>query len=306
MMRSCILVLAALLLTGCAAKHSAPTADLAAVSVSTPENVTAENTDAVPTAFADSGSLDTSNDTASLDDYEEEPDGATAALASSDIATSSGDEFSLDDYDDDMPSVEVSDPLEPWNRFWFRFNDVMLLNVFKPIHSGYAKVVPEPVRGGISNFAHNLASPVRFLNSLLQGKFTQAGVEFGRFCINTMTSLGLADVASQSKPLYPYHPETENFGHTLAVWGIPEGPYLVWPFFGPSTARGTVGLVGDMFAEPVNYALSWQINLLSSTGFTFNDLDKVYRPYEQVVGASLEPYIAVRNGYLTLLRRIPR
>lgn len=218
----------------------------------------------------------------------------------------SDDAFSLDDYDDDSSSVQVSDPLEPWNRFWFRFNDVLLLNVLKPVHTGYAKVVPAPVRGGISNFAHNLVSPIRFLNSLLQGKFTQAGVEFGRFCINTMTSLGLADVASQSKPLYPYHPETENFGHTLAVWGVPEGPFLIWPFFGPTTARGTVGLIGDGFAAPQNYIISWRFTATSAVGFTFNDLDKVYKPYEQVSKASLEPYIAIRNGYLTMLRNIPR
>ena len=65
-------------------------------------------------------------------------------------------------------------------------------------------------------------------------------------------------------------------------------------------------MVGDVFAAPQNYALNWQASLAASSGFTFNDMDKVYKPYEQVVGASLEPYIAVRNGYLTLLRRIPR
>lgn len=222
------------------------------------------------------------------------------------LETASGDEYSLDDYDDDSSAILVSDPLEPWNRFWFRFNDVLLLKVLKPVHTGYAKVVPGSVRGGISNFAHNLTSPVRFLNSLLQGKFTQAGVEFGRFCINTMTSLGLADVASQSKPLYPYHPETENFGHTLAVWGVPEGPFLVWPFFGPTTARGTVGMIGDAFAVPQNYLISWRFTVTSGAGFTFNGLDKIYEPYEQVSKASLEPYIAIRNGYLTLLRGIPR
>ncbi|MCH5276266.1 MAG: VacJ family lipoprotein [Desulfovibrionaceae bacterium] len=216
-----------------------------------------------------------------------------------------GDDFSLDDYDDDSPAVAVSDPFESWNRFWFDFNDVLLLKVIKPVHEGYSKVLPASMRSGISNFAHNLGAPVRFFNSVLQGKFTQAGVEFGRFCINTMTSLGLADVASQSKPLYPYHPETENFGHTLAVWGMGEGPYLVWPFVGPSTARESVGMVGDLFAAPHNYFLNWQTNLASSVGFRFNDMDKLYKPYEQVVSASLEPYIAVRNGYLLLLRRIP-
>ncbi len=289
MMRSCILALAALLVFGCAAKHAAPEAEpsisVQPVQQTVEEPATNEfsptnSEGAAPSAVA------ISDDGAALDDY--------------------GDDYSLDDYDDDAPAVEVFDPLEPWNRFWFRFNDVLLLKVVKPVHRGYAKVVPGPIRSGISNFAHNLGAPVRFLNSLLQGKFTQAGVEFGRFCINTMTSFGLADVASQSKPLYPYRPETENFGHTLTVWGVPEGPYLIWPVFGPSTARNTVGMVGDVFAAPHNYALNWQSSLAASSGFTYNDMDKVYETYEQVVRASLEPYIAIRNGYLTLLRRFPR
>lgn len=231
---------------------------------------------------------------------------SSAVSAAAESPSQDNDDFSLDDYDDDSPAVDVSDPFESWNRFWFDFNDALLLKVIKPIHEGYSKVVPGSMRSGISNFANNLGAPVRFLNSLLQGKFTQAGVEFGRFCINTMTSLGLADVASQSKPLYPYHPETENLGHTLAVWGMGEGPYLVWPFFGPSTARGTLGMIGDAFAAPHNYFVTWQANLATSVGFRFNDMDKTYTPYEQVIAASLEPYIAVRNGYLLLLRRIPR
>lgn len=288
MMRSCALVLTVLLMCGCAAKHSTPETGQP-ISVQSVQQTVEEP---VPNDF----SLADSSGTAP----------AAASISDGGAALDDYDDYSLDDYDDDASSVAVFDPLEPWNRFWFRFNDVLLLKVVKPVHTGYAKVVPGPIRSGISNFAHNLGAPVRFLNSLLQGKFTQAGVEFGRFCINTMTSFGLADVASQSKPLYPYHPETENFGHTLAVWGVPEGPYLVWPFFGPSTARGTVGMVGDVFAAPQNYALNWQASLAASSGFTFNDMDKVYKPYEQVVGASLEPYIAVRNGYLTLLRRIPR
>lgn len=227
---------------------------------------------------------------------EEHSDGVHVADASFD------DDFSLDDYDD-PEQPEFADPLEPWNRFWFRFNDVMLIHVFKPLHTGYARAVPASLRGGLSHFAHNLASPVRFFNSLLQGKFTQAGVEFGRFFINTVTSFGFADVASQNKPLYPYHPETENLGHTLGVWGLPQGPYIVWPFFGPTTIRGTFGRVGDAFMTPQNYAVPLVASLSVSTGLTFNGLDSVYGPYEQVTKASLEPYVAIRNAYLTLLQQ---
>ncbi len=208
--------------------------------------------------------------------------------------------FSLDDYDDEP--MAVSDPLEPWNRMWFHVNEFLLLDVLKPVHVAYTNTVPAPLRSGLSNFRHNLLSPVRFLNSLLQGKFGQAGVEFGRFFINTVTSLGFVDVAARDKPLFPYHPETANFEHTLAVWGLPEGFYLVWPFLGPSTLRGTAGMAGDAFMTPQSYALPLAVSAGSTLGLTFNELDTLYTPYEQMKRISIEPYVALRNAYLTLIR----
>lgn len=214
-----------------------------------------------------------------------------------------GEDFGgLDDYDDysaeDLAAQD--DPLEGWNRFWFHVNDWFLEYIVKPLHKGYAFIVPEPIRNGVSNFAHNVAFPVRMLNSLLQGEFAQAGVEFDRSVVNFMVSLGFADVASQSKPLYPYHPETENFDYTLGVWGVPDGPYFIIPFLGPSTVRGAVGETGDAFMKPQYYALDWEVSTASSVYFAFNGADALYKPYDQITESALEPYVALRNAYLNM------
>ena len=176
----------------------------------------------------------------------------------------------------------------------------------KPVHGVYVRAVPAPIRAGLAHFRNNLAAPVRFANSLLQGKFTQAGVEFGRFFINTVTSLGFADAAALSRPLFPYHPESATFGHTLAVWRLPEGPYLVWPLLGPSTLRETAGLAGDWLMAPHAHFLPRKVTMGVSSGLAFNGADQVYVPYELFMGIALEPYSAMRYAYLTRLRGRPR
>lgn len=228
-----------------------------------------------------------------------------SAVSDSAVEQAADEDFGgLDDYDDytedDMALQD--DPLEGWNRFWFHVNDWFLQYVLKPLHRGYAFIVPESIRSGISNFAYNLAFPVRMANSLLQGEFAQAGVEFDRSLVNFMVSLGFADVASQSQPLYPYHPETENFDYTLGVWGVPDGPYFIIPFFGPSTVRGAVGRTGDLFMKPQDYALGWEISLTGSVFFAFNDSDVQYKAYDQITESALEPYVALRNAYLGMRR----
>lgn len=214
-------------------------------------------------------------------------------------------EFSLDDYDDE-PTLVAYDPFETWNRFWFGFNDFILLKVVKPVHQGYSFIVPEKMRSGIDNFTDNIAAPVRLVNSLLQGEFGQAGVEFSRFFINTITSFGFADVASTNKPRFEYHPESATFGGTLAAWGLPEGAYFVWPFLGPSTARGTLGMAGDSFLRPESYFLSFGQNMSFHGGLMFNSSDDMYMPYEKATQAALDPYVFIRNTYLTFLRKMYR
>ncbi len=208
---------------------------------------------------------------------------------------------SLDDYDDYSPEevAIANDPLEGWNRFWFHTNDWFLRKVVKPVHKGYAFIMPAPMRSGISNFAYNLTFPVRMINFLFQGEFAQAGVEFDRSLVNFMVSLGFADVASQSKPRFEYHPEVATFDSTLATWGVPDGPYFMIPFLGPSTVRGAVGFGGDLALKPQDYVLDWPVTLGSSVFFGFNSADKLYEPYEQLTGAALEPYTALRNAYMS-------
>ena len=207
---------------------------------------------------------------------------------------------SLDDYDDysEEDVAVTNDPLEGWNRFWFHTNDWFIQNILKPAHRGYAFVVPEPIRSRIEIFAYNLAFPVRMLNFILQGEFAQAGVEFDRSLVNFMVSLGFADVASQSKPLYDYYPETANFDYTLGSWGVPDGPYFMIPFLGPSTIRGAVGRGSDYAMKPQDYFIGWPITLSSSAFFVFNSSDTLYKPYDQVTQSALEPYVALRNAYM--------
>lgn len=210
----------------------------------------------------------------------------------------------LDDYDDDEAGDKaLSDPLEGWNRFWFRVNDCLIQYILKPLHKGYCFIVPEPVRSAVSTFSYNVLFPVRMANSILQGEFAQAGVEFDRSFVNFLLTLGFGDPASEKKPLFPYHPETENFDWTLARWGVPDGPYFIIPFLGPSTVRGTVGFAGDSAMKPQSYFLDWPVSVGSSLYLDFNGIDERFKAYDAITESALEPYIALRNGFLNLRRQ---
>ena len=212
---------------------------------------------------------------------------------------------SLDDYDDFSAEDEAlsRDPLEGWNRFWFNVNDWCIQNVIKPAHKGYSYVVPEPLRNAVSNFRHNIAFPMRMLNFLLQGEFAQAGIEFSKGIGNFMVTLGFGDVTSRNEPLFPYCPEAASFDHTLDVWGVPDGPYFVIPFMGPSTIRGAFGEAGDAAMKPQNYLIDeWYITLGADMYLRFNDVDKSIKAYDAVTENALEPYVALRNAYLSQRR----
>ncbi len=201
-------------------------------------------------------------------------------------------EISFDDYDEE---VEVSDPLEGYNRVMHSFNDFVLLNIIKPVHKGYSYVVPKKVRSGLSNFSDNLMTPIRMINAVLQLDFAGASVEFGHFIVNTVTSLGLADVASTEESLVYYNPNAYDFGVTLARWGVPSGPSFVLPFFGPRNIRDTFGFVGDIAMDPVGYVLPIE-STIANAGLNFNNLDQIYMPYEALTESAIDPYIAVRDA----------
>ena len=203
----------------------------------------------------------------------------------------------LDDYDNE-PIQSISDPIEPWNRFWFHFNDIFFLYVAKPAYSAWETVTPHHLRSGLKNFFSNLLFPVRFVNNILQFRFFEAGVEFGRFIINTTSSAGFADVAKGHKTIVPIDPTGEDFGQTLGRWGIGHGFYIVWPILGPSSVRDSVGRAGDLFADPLFYLQPMELGLGVGGGLRFNALGDVLPLYEDLNTVAVDPYIAMREAYV--------
>jgi phospholipid-binding lipoprotein MlaA len=192
--------------------------------------------------------------------------------------------------------VHVADPIEPWNRFWFRVNDRLYFWVFKPVARGYAEVVPENVRVWFSNFYRNLGSPIRIANNLLQLKFSRAGTETFRFVVNsTMGFAGLRDCAGDCFGVKPYD---EDFGQTLGFYHVGPGIYLVWPVLGPSTLRDTVGYAGDVATYPPTWLLPWSATIPMAVHDRTNGLTFRIGDYEALKKAAIDPYVAVRNAYM--------
>lgn len=146
------------------------------------------------------------------------------------------------------PVREMKDPIEPVNRFIFGFNDVLDRFLIEPVAKGYKAVLPTFVRDSVQSFMRNLQSPLIIANNLLQGDVGDAGIALARFAINTTVGVGgLVDVAKTQGLNY----EDEDFGQTLAKWGVGDGFYLVLPLIGPSSLRDTAGLAVDSYADPV-------------------------------------------------------
>ncbi len=195
-------------------------------------------------------------------------------------------------------TLQVADPLYYWNKSMYYFNDRLYFWVLKPVARGYQFVTPQPVRTGFKNFFTNLTTPVRFVNCLLQGKSEAAGVELGRFMVNTtFGGLGFFNLA-RLEPSLQEIPDDEDLGQTLAVYGIGNGFYIVWPVLGPSTLRDTLGTLGDGFLDPVAYvdptAAAAGIRAFEQVnGLTFRLGD-----YETLKDSAIEPYEAIRNAYI--------
>ncbi|MSQ48437.1 MAG: VacJ family lipoprotein [Deltaproteobacteria bacterium] len=154
----------------------------------------------------------------------------------------------------DSMAEPTSDPLEGVNQPVFQFNLKVDEYVLHPIATGYNAIMPDAAQRGVNRFFRNLAVVERFANNLFQGEFVDAGQEVGRFLVNTtLGGVGFVDVAD---PLLGWKENHEDFGQTLGVYGVGTGPYLVIPFYGPSTVRDTVGMVADGAMNPMSYFLS--------------------------------------------------
>lgn len=146
---------------------------------------------------------------------------------------------------------QVKDPLQPLNRQIFELNDTLDRNIARPLAVQYTKKVPGDVRGSYRGFRKNLREPWNAVNQVVQGRFSRAAKTLGRFTVNTVTTLGFADPASR----LGLGTEEESFGTTLGYYGVPSGPYVMLPIFGPSTFRDGLGQIVDSQARPQKYIL---------------------------------------------------
>lgn len=210
---------------------------------------------------------------------------------------------------DEYDTVSVADPLEGWNRFWFHFNDALYTGVLQPLGRGYNYVVPEKGRIGVRNFFENLRAPIYIVNSLLQGKFKGAGVHMSRFIGNTAFGfLGFAGTFNEKKGIV--ETDKEDFGQTLAVWGLGDGFYLVLPILGPTTLRDGVGRGVDNFFTPTSYISPWPFwetqpwQWWTEYGVEayhkFNDISFKLDYYDDFKATALSPYTAMRDAYIQM------
>lgn len=193
------------------------------------------------------------------------------------------------------PETRVEhDPWEPLNRGIHEFNDVTDRVLLKPVAKGYKAVVPSFARRGVSNFFDNLGTPRSALNNFLQGKPARGIDDIARFLLNSSLGIGgLLDLASHGG-LEEYD---EDFGQTLAVWGVPDGPYVVLPFLGPSTLRDAFVRPADIFADPIYYLDDSSVR---DKLVVLNIIDVRTRllSAERLLEDSKDRYITIRESYL--------
>jgi len=177
----------------------------------------------------------------------------------------------------------------------FTFNDAVDRALLRPLAIGYRAVLPQQMRNGVNNFFNNLRAPTTLLNDLLQGKPKRAQQTINRFVVNsTLGLLGFVDIASSLG--FPAH--QEDYGQTLAVWGIPSGPYIVLPLLGPSTARDALGKVPEFYiADPL-----WDPDDTAVTVTRFGlravDIRSRLLDLDRIVQMQVDPYLFFREMYL--------
>ena len=193
------------------------------------------------------------------------------------------------------------DPLEPVNRGVYQFNEAVDKAVLKPVAQAYRAAIPQFLRSSVSNFFSNLNDVVVALNNLLQGKFTAAYADFGRVAINSTLGIGgLFDIASEAG----VERHDEDFGQTLGVWGVGDGPFVMLPLLGPSTGRDAVGRFVDSKADLVTYVdPSRNRNQLWATRIV-NRRSELLDASTVLETASLDPYEFLRDAYLQRRRNL--
>jgi phospholipid-binding lipoprotein MlaA len=224
-------------------------------------------------------------------------------LTPQDTALPSDDkDFDLLDDSIDVAIIEIWDPLEGVNRVIFNINDSIYTMVLDPVFETWEVIIPQDVRTGVDNFFANITTPARFINCLLQGKNEGADIEYRRLWINTTEGiLGFGDPAFEK---YGLEPVEEDLGQTLAVWGLGDGLYIVWPLLGPSTARDTVGMVGDWYANPVRWVAPTDVTFAAAGVKGVNKGSFHAGEYEVMFSDEVDPYVAARQAYLQYRKKL--
>jgi phospholipid-binding lipoprotein MlaA len=210
-------------------------------------------------------------------------------------------EDDLDNWDDDEEAEDiasVADPLEGFNRAMFHFTDKLYFWILKPVARGYRAVTPQKMRIGVDNFFTNLGAPIRLVNCILQGKTESAEAELAKFLYNS--TIGVLGFGNPAKKHPKLNPDPEDFGQTLATYGIGDGFYIFWPILGPSTLRDSFGRVGDYFLSPPNYVDPTELSIAIDAYDRVNTTSLRIGDYEALKKAALDPYEALRNGYIQL------
>jgi phospholipid-binding lipoprotein MlaA len=194
--------------------------------------------------------------------------------------------------------VTQADPWEGYNRWMFKVNMAVDRVTLKPAARAWKAAAPKPVQRGFGNVIRNISEPWTFGNAVLQGKADTSFRTLGRFLINSTVGLGgLFNVAGQ----WGVKQDEEDFGQTLAVWGVPSGPYLMLPGFGPSNPRDTIGRIVKIIYEPVDIIVSNEISNLAGYGLTaaevFDVRVQLVDTADPILEKSDDPYVTTRSAW---------
>lgn len=195
---------------------------------------------------------------------------------------------------------DAGDPWEGFNRSMFSLHEGIDEAIVEPVARGYRAVTPGFFRAGVRNVLRNLRGPVIFANDVLQFEVGRAGTTAGRFLINS--TVGVAGIFDPATSM-GLERHDEDFGQTLAVWGVDEGPYIFIPLMGPSTVRDSFGRVVDNAFDPLSYAefdeadearaIRTALSALSAREGVLETVDDIRRD-------SLDPYVTIRSSYFLL------
>ncbi len=193
---------------------------------------------------------------------------------------------------------QQNDPIEPTNRFFYAVNDKLDRYAMKPVAQGYVAITTQGIRNHVGDFITNIGEPARLVNFMAEGKPRAAGTSLVRFLVNSTVGIGgIFDPATS----LGYQETDTDFGLTLAFWGVPAGPYLYLPVFGPSGARDALNIPVEYFATPMEAAP--ESTALNDFGYAqtglhlINTRAQYIQPIEQIQATALDPYATFRSLY---------